>query len=184
MSTMAISYQFNTFPQCQVEQEGRLSLFLRSTMRAFNLAVLPEALFEWNPMLEGGMEVICSRLYGPGDVTRNGISKEDWRLVWIQGDRAFLESLRHLSENYLFRLYPERVPIRGGIRRDYVAKELKPVVTHYKIDRTGSTDSVDCSGIRMPRLPVLTNPSAASQERPRVVDLTMVSDEVAEVTID
>ena len=64
-----------------------------------------------------------------------------------------------------------------------MAKELKPVVTRYKIDRTGSVDSVDCSGIRLPRLPVLTNPSAASQERPRVVDLTMVSDEV-EVTID
>ena len=116
-------------------------------------------------------------------MTRNGVSKEDWRLVWIQGDQAFLESLRHLSENYLFRLYPEQVPIRGGIRCDYVAKELKPVVTRYKIDRTGS---VDCSGIRLPRLPVLSNPSAASQERPRIVDLSQsdVMDEVAEVVLD
>ena len=103
--------------------------------------------------------------------------------MWIQGDRAFLESLRQLSENYLFRLYPERVPIRGGIRRDYAARELKPVVTRYKIDRTGT---VDCSGIRLPRLPVLSNPSAASQEHPSIVDLTQneVVDEVAEVVID
>ena len=81
------------------------------------------------------MEIVCSRKYGPHDRTKAGESKRDWRLVWMNGNAAFMESLKIYPDNHLFTLFSDLLLIRGGEGR---RSAPEPVVTRYKIDRTGA----------------------------------------------
>ena len=123
---------FNSFPQCRLDQVGQMTMVMKHSLSELDLEQIPATLFGWNPALEGGIEVICSRKYGPHDRTKSGESKNNWRLVWINGNQAFMESLKLYPVNHLFTLSSDLLLIRGGEGR----RVPDPLVTRFKIDRT------------------------------------------------
>ena len=135
-------YIFNCFPKCRLDQEGQLTILLKNGLEDFQLVGFTEALFSWNPALDGSVEMVCSRNYGPNDRTQRGDSKDGWKLLWLQADEVFLESLRVYPAGHFFTILTESFHIRGG---DPPARTLTTVhrtegdgvVSLYKIDRRG-----------------------------------------------
>ena len=100
--------------------------------------MIPESIFGWNPTLDGGFEVVCSRNYGPLARTKLGESKRGWHLVWLQPNEAFKAALRQHTESHLFRLVTDLLQIRGGERKPECSPPPTHLVTRFKIDRNKS----------------------------------------------
>ena len=79
------------------------------------------------------------------DRTKRGESKAGWKLLWLQADEGFLESLQAFPAGHFFSLLTEHFPIRGGLPppRTLTTVHQKAdsdgVVSPYKIDRRPST---------------------------------------------
>ena len=139
-------YHFNSFPKCRLDQEGQLTVLLKGGLEDFQMVSFTEALFFWNPALRGSVEMVCSRNYGPNDRTQCGESKDGWKLLWLQADEAFLESLQVFPPGHFFSLLTEYFPIRGGLpplrtlSTVHQAADGDGVVSPYKIDRRPPTE--------------------------------------------
>ena len=65
---------------------------------------------------KGSVDISHIKTYGEKDVTMFGESKKGWRLVRLDGDREFLDSLEQFPESKRFTLGSGFIQIRGGKR--------------------------------------------------------------------
>ena len=105
-------YSYNSFPRDALQtKETQVSILLRAGLRYFDLKWLAHGLKLRNG-LKGRMTVVYSKVYGPNDKTRGGISKNGWRLVVANVDQAFMESYNGFPVGYGYRLGSSTVQIR------------------------------------------------------------------------
>lgn len=108
---------FTLFPKDAVENRGSISVLLRDTFKEYDPKCVPAALFLGNKGLRGSLRATHVKKYKPGDKTRNGVNKDGWRLLLLQGCPAFMRSLEQFSEDDRFSLGSGFVYIRGGTRK-------------------------------------------------------------------
>ena len=88
------STRFTFFPKEALERRGNLSVLLRENYWSFKLEWLPKAILLRSRM-RGGLRLTHVKRFRKEDRTRDGVSKEGWRLVLLQGCPLFL-SLIHI----------------------------------------------------------------------------------------
>ena len=110
--------KFTIYPRDGLDKKGVVTILLRETYRGFqDVRLIPKSLFRRTKQLRGGLRVTHVKRYGRHERSRAGTSKEGWRLVVLQGDAAFMESLEAFEADHRFPLGSDRVIIRGGSRR-------------------------------------------------------------------
>ena len=67
--------------------------------------------------MRGGLRLTHVKRYRKEDKTRDGISKEGWRLVLLQGCPTFMEELRKFDQDHRFPVGAGHVIVRGGSGR-------------------------------------------------------------------
>ena len=105
---------FNTFPRDALMVSQEVSIMMKSELRSFPLQSVPSALFSRNTSLQGRCRVTYSKTYGAHEFTMNEESKDGWRLVYLEGDSLFLQSLSQFLECESFGVGCGMVTIRGG----------------------------------------------------------------------
>ena len=108
--------RFTIFPKDGLEKRGNLSVLLRDNHRALKVEWLPKALLMRSRM-RGGLRVTHEKTYKDTDFTRNGTSKQGWRLVLLQGCPIFMKSLEKYDQEHRFPVGAGHVLIRGGTGR-------------------------------------------------------------------
>jgi len=109
--------EFNTFPKEAMLKLPELTCVIKSTLRTFNIAFLPRALFLRNPDLNGTLQVTHVKRYDDSEVSRAGTSKKGWRIVVLRGDQELLQSLESFHDNHVFNFSSHGVQLRGGKRK-------------------------------------------------------------------
>lgn len=108
---------YTLFPRDALDKRGNVTVLLLESFRAFNPKCLPGALFTWNRGLKGSLKATHVKTYPEGEKSRNGQSKEEWRLVLLQGCSTFMKSLENFEAEHKFSIGCGHVFIRGGVRR-------------------------------------------------------------------
>ena len=105
--------RFTFFPKEALERRGNLSVLLRENYYSFKTEWLPKAILLRSRM-KGGLRLTHVKRYRPDDRTRDGISKEGWRLVLLQGCPQFMEELKRYDQDHRFPVGAGHIVIRGG----------------------------------------------------------------------
>ena len=80
-------FEFNSYPKDALNRSPDYTVVLRSNLRTYNYQLLPAALIRENRgELDGLLYATHTKLYSKSDKTRNGESKEGWRLLVLKGD--------------------------------------------------------------------------------------------------
>ena len=108
---------FTVVPKDLVSMGATVITLLRSNYRGYNLEILPAALFQRNLFLDGELVVTKSRVFGAGDRTLKGESKEGWRHIEMQADAVFMKVLEDYPELYRFTLGSDTIQLWGGKRK-------------------------------------------------------------------
>ena len=109
-------YEFETFPKNSLLESYGLTLYAHKGSRPFRPETLVQVLRRSNPQLRGDLEIIECREFPMHHPTEK---KRGVRIISLQADQAFLDSLHEFPPNYPFNasvvggLY-----IRGGARRN------------------------------------------------------------------
>ena len=111
------SIKFSIYPRDALEKKGNVSVLLRETYRGLDVKLLPRSIFRRNRALRGGLKVTHIKHYGDAERSRAGASKKGWRLVLLQGDATFMESLERFEPEHRFWVGSDRIIIRGGNRK-------------------------------------------------------------------
>ena len=109
-----ISPTFNTFPRDALTMSEEVTVMLMGAHWNYHEKWLPYSLFTRNTGLQGHVRVSFTKKYGKQDFTSQMISKDGWRLCYLEGDALFLQSLRQFSERDRFPVGGGTVTIRGG----------------------------------------------------------------------
>lgn len=117
-------HQYNTFLKEAMVANMGITVLLRSDFSEVQVKHLPTLLFSRNE-LRGDLVIPEHDVYVEGDVTRQGISKEGWRLLTLVGDADFLSSLSHFTENHWFNIGVGSIQIRGGKRKQESSEEIE-----------------------------------------------------------
>ena len=104
-------------PKELVANKTTVTTLLKYNFRDYNLASLPGGIFRRNLELDGGLIVTKSRLFGAGDKTLKGESKDGWRYVDMEADAIFMGILERFPESHRFTLGSDTIQIWGGKRR-------------------------------------------------------------------
>ena len=115
---------YNTFLKEAMIANSGITVLLRSDFSEVQVKHLPTLLFSRNE-LKGDLVIPEHDVYVEGDVTRQGISKEGWRLLTLVGDSDFLSSLSHFTENHWFNIGIGSIQIRGGQRKQESSEEIE-----------------------------------------------------------
>lgn len=107
----------NTFPRDALTVSEELTIMLMGDLKSYKIEALPYSLFTRNTTLRGHVRVVCSKKYGSADYTSKFISKEGWKLCYLEGDAVFMESLKQHSNEDKFEVGCGLVTIRGGVRK-------------------------------------------------------------------
>ena len=91
-------------------------------MSGFNKLMVPKGLMYRNPGLKGKLKATFMKTLN--GQTREGRSMNKWRVIWLQGDNGFLESLYEYPAEHRFQLGSSYVLIKGGNRRELTEKEI------------------------------------------------------------
>ena len=105
--------KFTLFPKEALERRGNLSVLLKENYYSFKTEWLPKAILLRSRM-RGGLRLTHVKRYRPDDRTRDGISKEGWRLVLLQGCPVFMEELKKYDQDHRFPVGAGHIVIRGG----------------------------------------------------------------------
>ena len=108
---------FDSFPKDALTNQMDISILLRSSMKAWNIEIIPKVLFKRNAdCLAGALKVVSTSYFPNGEVSHKGESKADWRKINLAGDDQFMRCLRNFPEGHAFVLGVDAVQIRGGLR--------------------------------------------------------------------
>ena len=108
--------RFTIFPKDALERRGNLTVLLRENLRHFNVLWLPKAILIRSRM-RGGLRITHIKHYHSEDRTREGLSKEGWRLALLQGCPEFMDELKRFDADHRFPIGAGHVVIRGGSGR-------------------------------------------------------------------
>ena len=108
--------RFTLFPKEALEKRGNLTVLLRENLSTFNTHWLPKAILIRSRM-RGGLRLTHIKHFTKEDRTRDGASKEGWRLAMLQGCPEFMEELRKFDQEHRFPIGAGHVVIRGGAGR-------------------------------------------------------------------
>ena len=100
---------YNTFPKVALPEASEISVVLRAEVRKLELEYLPHSLFEKNHLLDGAVGVRYSKDLGSTDSGYHSGS----RLVILEGDEDFFQSVRRYPANHPFRIGSITVKLRG-----------------------------------------------------------------------
>ena len=124
-TTLRFQHQyFNTFPKDAMTNDFGISILLKSDLREFKEQFLAEALFARNQLF-GTLDTLQAETYTAADTTRQGVSKNGWRNVLLDGNDVFLESLSKFTASHWFSIGPASVQIHGGERRAETEFEIE-----------------------------------------------------------
>ena len=104
--------QYNSFPKAALAHSTEVSLMLREELLSLDLKWIPHSLFENNSMLDGNITVRFSKPIEHPDPDHEGATKPG-KLVILEGDEKFLDSVNKHPNNYQFKLGSSTVSIRG-----------------------------------------------------------------------
>jgi hypothetical protein len=117
--------EYTIYPRDGLLRQEELTALLRDDLESFDVNLIPTALFWRNSGLAGQLRVSKIKQFGKEDKTRGGISKTNWRLIKLEGDRDFMDSLYNFTSLHKFQLGSSYIQIRGGKRRAPTQKELE-----------------------------------------------------------
>ena len=117
-------HYFNTFPKDAMTNNLGLSVLLKSDLREFKEKFLAEALFARNQLF-GVLNTLQAETFTASDTTRQGVNKNGWRNVLLEGDDVFMESLSKFTSSHWFNIGPSTVQIHGGERRAETEFEIE-----------------------------------------------------------
>ena len=112
-----LSSTLNTFPRDGLLMSEEVSVMLMTDLVTYDVECLPASLFDRNTTLAGSVRITCSKKYGTNDFTSMQVSKDGWRLVYLEGDALFMQSLSQHTVTDRFQVGCGKVTIRGGIRK-------------------------------------------------------------------
>ena len=178
--------QLNTFPRDALTvSDEEVTIMLMDDLKDYELDALSEGLFTRNPSLQGHVRVNSSKKYGKMDFTSMNQSKDGWRLVYLEGDALFMQSLSQHTSDEKFPVGCGKVTIRGGIckpnflQRKFSSTWAKKIWTQDRfapILRTltpvpirTSTPKTSIPVRRAASLPVKKKLIPASSEKPKAV---------------
>ena len=102
--------RYNSYPKDVLAQGMEVSVFLRSELKCLDLEFIPYSLFEKNDLLDGKMAVRYSRETSVSSTEGN--NGNDGKLVVLEGDEEFLNSVAKYPPNYSFKLGSSSVKIK------------------------------------------------------------------------
>ena len=106
-------FEWNSFPvDALVIKKSQVSILMKSELRNFKLKWLTHGLLLGNRLLRGRIEAKYTRSFSDSAVTRFGVSKFGWRLVFADVDTAFTDTFVKFPPGYAFRLGSSTVQIR------------------------------------------------------------------------
>ena len=106
-------FEWNSFPvNALVVKKNQVSILMKLELRNFKLKWLTHGLLLGNRLLHGRIEDKYTRSFPDSAVTRFGVSKFGWRLVFADVDTAFTDTFAKFPPGYAFRLGSSTVQIR------------------------------------------------------------------------
>ena len=103
-------------PKELVTNKTTITTLLKYNLRNYDLAALPGGIFRRNLDLDGSLVVTKSRIFGVGDKTLKGESKDGWRYVELEADMIFMKILEGFPESHRFHLGSDTIQLWGGKR--------------------------------------------------------------------
>ena len=110
------TFQYETYLMDALIERYSVTILIKKNNRKLPLDKIASLLFKRNKKLRGTLTPIKCKYYNKEDKNQNGTSREDWRLVHLEGDEAFMASLATFPENQFFPFGSANIQIRGGKR--------------------------------------------------------------------
>ena len=104
---------------------------MKRNMRKITVDKLPEMVFDRNKKLRGTLTPIKCKSFANSDVNQNGTSRKHWRLVHLEGDQEFLDSIAQYPDDHVFKLGADGIQIRGGTRPESKKRTNRPIPAQY-----------------------------------------------------
>ena len=111
------------YPKDGLIRKYNLTVMLGEDLKTYDETLLHKALLYRNEALGGELAVTHVKRFAASDKTKEGKSKEGWKLVRLQGNEQFMDSLYQFPMTHRFKVGSGRVMIRGGNRRDLTETE-------------------------------------------------------------
>ena len=129
---------FNTYPKDRIARCFELTALLKNNLRAFDLTVLPAAIFTLNGSLNlrGSLECYQYQVFDKNERSKQGELKTHWRLASLSADEEFMNSIKPFPQSQPFFIGSATIQVRGGERR---REEKKKPFQHR--DRGSPNDS-------------------------------------------
>lgn len=109
-------YEYTTFPRIGLTRKLAITMMLWQNLKDMTLEALPRNLLDRNPDLKGGLKVLRCKKFKSSDLDVRGEPMNGVRLVQLDTDQDFRDSLYWFPRTYRFGLGCGRVIIRGGER--------------------------------------------------------------------
>ena len=110
--------EFETYLLDALISKYSLTILLKRNNRKIKIENLPSLIFDRNTKLRGTLKPLKCKKYSDEDKNRDGTSRRQWRLVHLEGDAAFLDSISALPDDHIFKLGASGIQIRGGTRAE------------------------------------------------------------------
>ena len=108
------NFAFTIVPMDCFPRWEKITILLRETFRTLEEEMIASCLFLRNPNLAGTLRLFRSRRYGSEYRTKVGNnSMEGWRLVTLEANSVFMDSLQSFPRDYKFTLIGGFVEIRS-----------------------------------------------------------------------
>ena len=117
-------FQYETYLRESILQRYSLTVLLKPNLSNIQSNNLGPVLLKCNRYLKGSIRTVKVKTYALEDSNAAGVSRAGWRLFHLEGDTAFLDSLRPFPEDHLFPLGVVGVMIKGGNRVCQRKKDL------------------------------------------------------------
>jgi hypothetical protein len=102
-----------TFPKDALISKFATTMLLTDVHESLPLQGLARLLMAKNPVLKGGVKVVKAKKFKLTDIDKNGRSMAKYRIVQLEGNQEFYDSLAPLAWNHRFKLGTDSVTIRS-----------------------------------------------------------------------
>ena len=123
---------FNTFPKDALAKKHIITGILKTKDCASNAYTVPKGLLKHEPQLKGSLRVSDIKHFDKKEVSKSGVSKEGWRMLFMEASDSFMETLRPFPESHAFYFgYTKTIQLHGGIRAKEEKKKAKTHSSRY-----------------------------------------------------
>ena len=110
------NYTYTTFPRAGLTKKLAFTAMLWQNLRHITLDAIPRNLLDRNPGLQGGVRISRCKNFKSTDTDSRGNPMAGVRLIQLETDQEFRDSIYHFPRSYRFGLGCGRIIIRGGER--------------------------------------------------------------------